>query len=113
MTYEQIIPWLISIVSIAVAVHFGSISSKRADRDDITEGATTTATLMIKLDAIANDVKEIKSDNKKMQSDLSEFRERLATNEASIKSFHKRLDTVEGHMNIKYEGSHHSSIPEA
>jgi peptidoglycan hydrolase CwlO-like protein len=95
MSIEQIIPWIISCVSIAVAVYFGTRTQKRADAAEVEKESTVTATMMVKLEGIADDIKEIKSDNKNMQSEMKDFRERLALNEASIKSFHKRIDHIE------------------
>ena len=98
MSIEQIIPWIISCVSIAVAVYFGTRTQKRADAAEVEKESTVTATMMVKLEGIADDIKEIKSDNKNMQSEMKDFRERLALNEASIKSFHKRMDSVEARL---------------
>ena len=98
MPINQIIPWIISCVSIAVAVYFGTRTQKRADAADIEKDSTTTATMMVKLESIADDIKEIKTDNKTTQSELKDFRERLALNEASVKSLHKRLDIVENRV---------------
>lgn len=99
MSIDQIIPWIISCISIAVAVYFGTRTQKRADAADIEKDSTTTATMMVKLESIADDIKEIKTDNKAIQSEMKDFRERLALNEASVKSLHKRLDTVENRFN--------------
>ena len=98
MSIEQIIPWIISCVSIGVAVYFGTRTQKRAEVAEVEKESTVTATMMVKLEAIASDIKEIKTDNKNTQSELKDFRERLAINEQSIKSLHKRLDGVEGRM---------------
>ena len=98
MPINQIIPWIISCISIAVAVYFGTRTQKRADAADIEKDSTTTATMMVKLESIADDIKEIKTDNKTTQSELKDFRERLALNEASVKSLHKRRDMVENRV---------------
>ena len=109
MSIDQIIPWVISCVSIAVAVYFGTRTQKRADAAEVEKESTTTATMMVKLEAIADDIKEIKVDNKTMQSEMKEFRERLALNEQSVKSLHRRLDGVE--IQIKeYHPSHPLSV---
>lgn len=105
MSIEQIIPWIISCISIAVAVYFGTRTQKRADAADIEKDSTATATMMVKLETIADDIKEIKADSKITQNEMKEFRERLALNEASIKSMHKRLDSVE--TRLDHEGGIH------
>lgn len=99
MSIDQIIPWIISCVSIGVAVYFGTRNQKRADAAEVEKESTVTATMMVKLETIASDAKEIKQDNKATQSEMKDFRERLVLTEQSVKSLHKRLDGVEGRMN--------------
>lgn len=99
MSIDQIIPWIISCVSIGVAVYFGTRTQKRAEAAEVEKESTVTATMMVKLETIASDVKEIKQDNKATQSEMKDFRERLVLTEQSVKSLHKRLDGVEGRMN--------------
>lgn len=106
MSIEQIIPWIISCISIAVAVYFGTRTQKRADEADIEKDSTATATVMVKLETISDDIKEIKADNKLTQNEMKDFRERLVLNEQSVKSLHKRLDSVEARM----EHSEHIAI---
>ena len=98
MSIEQIIPWIISCISIAVAIYFGSKTQKRADVNEVEKESTLTATMMVKLESIADDIKEIKTDNKTTQSELKDFRERLALTEQSLKSVHRRLDSVEARI---------------
>ena len=98
MSIEQIIPWIISCISITVAVYFGTRTEKRADELDIEKDSTLTATMMVKLESIADDIKEIKSDNKATQSELKDFRERIALTEQNIKSVNKRLDSIESRI---------------
>lgn len=106
MSIDQIIPWIISCISIAVAVYFGTRTQKRADEADIEKDSTATATMMVKLETISDDIKEIKADNKLTQNEMKDFRERLVLNEQSVKSLHKRLDSVEARI----EHSEHIAI---
>ena len=48
--------------------------------------------LMTKLENIAEDVKEIKRDNREMRSEVQNLRDRVVAVEQSLKSYHKRLD---------------------
>lgn len=98
MSIEQIIPWIISCVSIAVAVYFGTRNQHRADEAEVEKESTATATMMVKLESISDDIKEIKADNKLTQNEMKDFRERLVLSEQSIKSLYKRLDTVEARI---------------
>ncbi len=106
MSIEQIIPWIISCISIAVAVYFGTRTQKRADEADIEKDSTATATMMVKLETISDDIKEIKADNKLTQNEMKDFRERLVLNEQSVKSLHERIDSIEARM----EHSEHIAI---
>ena len=95
MNFEQVVPWIISCVSIAVAVYFGTTTKKRAEKQEIEEDSTTIAKVMVKLESISDGIKEIKLDTRGMQNEMKDFRERLAINEQSIKSLHKRVDAIE------------------
>ena len=96
MDYEQYIPWLISTLSILVALYFSTATKRRSDRKDIEEDSSITATVIVKLDSISEDLKEIKMENRQFRTDLSKLQERVAVVENSLKTCHKRLDTVTG-----------------
>ena len=94
MTVE--ISLLLSGISVAFAIFFGISSKNRNDRKDTeqeTEDRAATHTLlMTKLENIAEDVKEIKRDNREMRSEVQNLRDRVVAVEQSLKSYHKRLD---------------------
>ena len=48
--------------------------------------------VMMKLEMISDDIKEIKNENRNFREDISALRERVAKVESSLKSYHKRLD---------------------
>lgn len=87
---------LISGLSVASALYFALKSNVRAEKKDVqeeTEEKATTSTMMIvKLENIADSLKDIKRENKDFREDISNLRERVATVESSLKSYHKRLD---------------------
>ena len=94
MTIE--ISLLLSGISVAFAIYFGLSTKRRnekndarGDRKDAVEKAkeeTENNTLvMIKLENIANDIKEIKSENRDFREDISALRERVAKVESSLK----------------------------
>ena len=94
MTIE--IALLLSIISVGFGV-FSAVSSKmRNDRKDTEseaeEKAGTHTLLMTKLENIADDVKDIKRDYRETNIEVRELRERVVAVEASMKSYHKRLD---------------------
>lgn len=68
--------------------------SRNRDKDikkDTKEEAETKA----KLDYISKGVDDIRIDFKAQQRDMQELKERVIKNEASIKSAHKRIDSLE------------------
>lgn len=80
------------IVAIIVAV--SNIRNKNYLNDR--ESASQTATLIVKLENIADGVNEIKSDMKSIRTDVESLRERLVKVEQSTKQAHKRIDRMEG-----------------
>ena len=83
------IPILISICSLGFSVY---IFLRNGNRDE----ATQITTVIIKLEAIAEGITEIKSDVRTVKDDIKELRERTAKLEASASSAHKRIDFLEG-----------------
>jgi len=86
---------LLSGVSVAFAVYFGIASKKRNDKIDMreeTEERTAANTMvMVKLENIADDIKDIKRENKENRAEIQSLRERVVIVEQSLKSYHKRL----------------------
>ena len=94
MTIE--VTLLISAVSVAFAIFFGLKSNRRNDVKEIEEKATRDATIMVKLDAISVDVKDIKDDMSNINKKVDEIDKRVVIVEQSTKSAHKRLDGIIG-----------------
>lgn len=86
----------ISIVSVSAAIYFGLKSSRRNDTKDIEARATNNAVINVKLDNIANTVNDIKYDISALKKQVADIDKRLVMVEASAKSAHHRLDTMEG-----------------
>lgn len=93
MTIE--VALLISIVSVVCAVFFGLKNSKRADTSDAEKKAVETATINVKLDGIAGDVRDIKYDMTAVKKDVQGLTERMIVVEQSTKSAHHRIDGME------------------
>jgi beta-lactam-binding protein with PASTA domain len=102
MTIE--ISILVGIVSVAFAIYFGLKSNRRNDVKDIEEKATRDATIMIKLDAISDDVKYIKNDMSNINEKVELIDKRVTIVEQSTKSAHKRLDGMIGHREDREDG---------
>ena len=95
MTIE--ISLLLSGVSVAFAIFFGICSKQRNEKKDTQEDATeqraTTDTMvMVKLENIADDLKDIKRESRENREEMKTLRERVVIVEQSLKSYHKRLD---------------------
>ena len=99
---------MISIVSVSFAVFFGLKNNRRSDEKEISERIARDTKTDMKLDAIANDVKEVKETVKSIQSDVKDHEGRIVKLEASYKAEHKRLDELFGMVQLKGEvgGSH-------
>lgn len=107
MSIEQIIPWALTIFFGCCTLYFSIKANKRAEYTEVERDSTAMARVMVKLESISDDVKEIKSDNRSMQSELKEFRERLAENEVSIKSMIRRLEKLEANYEKEIKGVIH------
>lgn len=101
MTIE--ISILLTGISVAGALYFGLATKHRNEKNDVKEDTekavdktkeeTQNNTLvMMKLEMISDDIKEIKNENRNFREDISTLRERIAKVESSLKSYHKRLD---------------------
>lgn len=101
MTIE--ISILLTGISVATALYFGLATKRRNEKIDAkqdtekkvneTKQETENNTLvMMKLEMISDDLKEIKNENRNFREDISALRERVAKVESSLKSYHKRLD---------------------
>lgn len=98
MTIE--IALLISVISVGFSVYSIVTSKARDDRKD-TENETEEKTeihaiLKTKLEQIEENSKDIKNDSRELRKEIRELRERVVAVEASMRSYHKRLDGMTG-----------------
>lgn len=99
MTIE--VALLISIVSVCFSIGFGLKSNKRTDTKDIEERVKENTRINTKLDSIGQDTREIKSEISEMRKSISSHDSKIATLEASCKSAHHRIDSLEHIVNGK------------
>ena len=94
MTIE--VSLLLSGISVAFAVFFGITSKQRNEKKETqeeTEQRTANDTMvMVKLETIADDLKDIKRESRENREEMKSLRERVVIVEQSLKSYHKRLD---------------------
>ena len=82
---------LLSIISVLIA----AAALYRNIKGDTKQDAGQLTTLIVKLETIGDDTKEIKNDIKDVKADMDRMKEKLTLNEASVKSAHKRIDYLQ------------------
>lgn len=99
MTIE--IALLISIVSVCFSVYFGLKNNKRTATKEIEERVKENTRINTKLDNICQDTREIKTEISEMRKSINSHDSKIATLEASCKSAHHRIDSLENHISGK------------
>lgn len=67
-------------------------NGKKDTEGEAKDRASTHTMLLTKLENISDDLKDIKRDYRDTRSEVQSLRERVVAVEASLKSYHKRLD---------------------
>lgn len=88
VTIQEALPY-ISVLIAALAFFRNTKTDTKADIVSIT-------TVTNKLDNISDGIREIKADMKEQKTEILALRDRIIELEASCKSAHKRIDTLEG-----------------
>ena len=86
---------LISILSVSIAAIVCITNMKRNKSADDRKEATEMTTVIVKLENISTDTKEIKNELRSVKSDIQGLRERLALVEQTSKALHGRVDAFE------------------
>lgn len=92
MDIKELFPYIVSGVSLLLAV----LAYKRNDRQDTTADATERATLSADVRYIRSSVDEIKLENRAIKKDVDDLKTKVIEIEASTKSAHKRIDEMKG-----------------
>lgn len=87
-TIPEVIPFLALIIS-AVALF-------RNNKADTKQDAGQMMEIIVKLETINENVKEVKSDMKDVKADMEKVKERLVIVEQSTRSAHRRIDNLHG-----------------
>lgn len=85
---------IISLVVAVAALLFTAASFKRTKYQDNSKAATERATMTADIKYIRNSVDDIKLENKSIQRDIINMRERVVAVEESTKQAHKRIDEL-------------------
>lgn len=98
---------LITIISLIVAgvsciggLYFNTRNSSKADTDRVIEEAKKDAKLEVKMEEVVRSNAQLSTDVKSLLSEFQKTSERMALNESSIKSLHKRVDYLFDKMGI-------------
>lgn len=83
-TLDQVLPILAILIS--------ALSLGRTLKSDVKGDAGQLMEIIIKLEGISENVKEVKTDIKDVKSDNEKTKERLTIVEQSVKSAHRRID---------------------
>lgn len=95
---------LISIISISIAGFVAVTNWKKGNKAEDKKEATEITTVIVKLENISNDTKDIKNELRNIRTEVGELRERVIVAEQTAKSLHKRVDGFENrldHVNEK------------
>jgi peptidoglycan hydrolase CwlO-like protein len=87
---------IIALIGLIVSVYFNITSASRAARNENKQDASCLTTVIVKLENIGSDVKEIKTDMSNLKTEIKSITERLVVVEQSTKSAHKRIDELGG-----------------
>lgn len=79
---------LVSILSLLIA----AVALARNLKLDTKSDQTELTTVIVKLETINDNIKEVKIDMRDAKADMDKVKERLTAVEASVKSAHKRID---------------------
>lgn len=83
---------VISIISLIITTYFAYKNSNRQDNESTEEKVKEQAIINVKLDTIANDVRDIKYDISETKRQVQEHDKEIALIKNSVKSLHHRLD---------------------
>lgn len=89
MTIEVAV--VISLISLIFAIVSGVSSMKRNARTDDRKDASELTTVIVKLENIGNDIKEIKTDLRDVKADIQIHAEKIVKIEQQIKVLNKTV----------------------
>lgn len=86
---------LLSILAVVIAGIGCFLNWKKGNKADDQKEATEITTVIVKLENISNDTKEIKNELRNVRNEVGELRERVIIAEQATKSLHRRVDNIE------------------
>ena len=89
----------ISVISGVCAFVFGYIAFVRNRDSDKTKEAKSDATILTELGYIKGGIDDVKAEQREQRKTNTDFVGRLVSVEVSAKQAHKRIDSIEQHIN--------------
>ena len=86
----------ISFGMFAIALYSSQKNASKQREKEIREDAEEESKIMLKLEFISNDMKEIKTDSKRTNEEVRRLSEDVAVMKKDVKALHYRVDKVEG-----------------
>lgn len=86
---------VVAMVVPVLALIFTVMSFRRTENHDTSAAATERATLTADVRYIRSSIDEIKLENKAIRQDVADLSKKVVEIEASAKSAHKRLDSLD------------------
>lgn len=90
---------LISIISVGIAFVVAITNNRRSNSVADKKEATEITTMVVKLENIGNDTRDIKNELRNIRTEVGDLRERVIIAEQTSKSLHKRVDCFETRLN--------------
>ena len=100
----SIIGLTISAVSVSCAVYFSFKNSKKTDVKESEQRVAERTETNLKRDEINRKTQEIRYDITSVKKDVQKHGEKIVELEASAKQAHRRIDGIEGRLNMKDGG---------
>jgi peptidoglycan hydrolase CwlO-like protein len=86
---------LFSLIAVILSGIGLLLSWKKGNKVEDQKEATEITTVIVKLENISNDTKDIKNELRNVRNEVSDLRERVTIAEQAAKSLHRRVDTLE------------------
>ena len=96
---------VITMISVSFAVISGVIAMRRNNRTEDTANAAQITTVIVKLENIADDIKEIKENIRGVEEKIQQLDRRVTIVEQTARSAHTRIDIMAGTRN-EWEATH-------
>lgn len=101
MPFEITTVALISVMSLLFSIFVWAKSNKRTDTKDVEERVKENTKINMKLDTIGTNVSDIKAEVGSLNATVHKQEEKLILVEASTKSAHHRIDSLEERLNLQ------------